>query len=118
MTSPTARRRVALAALAAAPLTLAAGSAGAPAGATAGKTVVLKDIDFTPSKLVVSKGTTVTWRWNDDTTRHDVRSVGKLKFKGSGLRSSGTHRVTFRKAGTYGYVCTVHPGMKGSVRVR
>jgi plastocyanin len=60
----------------------------------------------------------VTWRWNDGRTRHNVRSVGTRRFKSSTLKATGTHRVVFRRSGTYKYVCTVHPGMDGAVRVR
>jgi plastocyanin len=48
-------------------------------------------------------------------------------FDGSGFRSSGlavsfppalaAYKLTFTKAGTFGYVCLVHPGMTGSVQV-
>jgi plastocyanin len=48
-------------------------------------------------------------------------------FDGTGFRSTGlalsfppslsAYKLTFTKAGTYGYVCLVHPGMTGSVVV-
>jgi plastocyanin len=49
------------------------------------------------------------------------------KWDGTGFRSTGfvlsfppaleAYKVTFTKAGTYGYVCLIHPGMFGSVQV-
>ena len=113
MTAPTVRRPVVAGLIALAGVALTAPAAAAPT-----RTVVLEDIDFTPSRLVVKKGTTVTWRWDDGRTRHDVRSVGARRFKGSALKATGTHRVTFRRAGTYRYVCTAHLGMDGRVVVR
>jgi plastocyanin len=48
-------------------------------------------------------------------------------WNGSGFRSTGfvlsfppsleAYKLTFTKAGTYGYVCLIHPGMTGSVTV-
>jgi plastocyanin len=48
-------------------------------------------------------------------------------FDGTGFRSTGVvlsfppalsgYKLTFTKAGTYGYVCLVHPGMFGTVQV-
>ncbi len=112
------RRTVAVLALAAAPVAVVAASSGTPAGAAASRTVVIKDFAFKPSAITVSKGTTVTWRFSDGNTGHNVTSKGTRRFKSSALKSTGTHRVTFRKSGLYRYVCTLHFGMKGSVRVR
>ena len=48
-------------------------------------------------------------------------------FDGTGFRSTGVvlsfppalsgYKLTFTKAGTFGYVCLIHPGMVGSVTV-
>jgi hypothetical protein len=48
-------------------------------------------------------------------------------FDGTGFRSTGfvlsfppalsAYKLTFTKAGTYGYICLIHPGMTGSVVV-
>lgn len=118
MDFPTPRRCAALLALAATPAAAVLATTGSSATAAAKRTVVLKDIAFSPAKLVVSEGTTVTWKWDDGRVQHNVRSVGSNRFKGSALKATGTHRVTLRKTGTYRYTCTVHPGMDGSVRVR
>ncbi len=107
------RRRLALLALV--PLAFAPGAA---AGAAGTRTVVLQDIAFKPGTVTINRGSSVSWRWDDGRVAHNVRSVGSRRFAGSALKSTGTHRVTFRKAGTYRYTCTVHPGMDGTVRVR
>ncbi len=90
---------------------------GAPATAAAPQ-VVLKNISFTPSTLTVPTGTTVTWSWQDGVTSHNVTSQGKLRFKSSPTQQKGTYKVTFTKAGTYKYVCTLHYGMTGKIVVR
>jgi len=95
----------------------AAGPATA-ASSSARKDVVLRDIDFRPAVARVKPGGRVTWTWDDDGVRHNVRSVGRPRFKGAPARGEGTHRVRFRRKGTYRYTCTLHPGMDGRVVVR
>jgi plastocyanin len=91
----------------------------ATAGDAAGtRTVVVEDIDYKPGTVTVRKGTTVRWSFRDDPTEHNVRSRGRPRFTGSPVRLAGTHSVRFRRAGTYRYVCTLHPGMAGRVVVR
>lgn len=89
----------------------------AAAGAS-GRTVTLKDIAFTPKKLSVPRGTTVTFRWRDDTTTHNVTSTGSKRFKTIANRSTGSRSRTFARAGVYRYACTLHPGMTGQISVR
>ena len=80
--------------------------------------VVIKDIDFSPHRLVVRRGTRVTWKFLDPQVEHNVTSTGSRRFRSSTDKMTGTHRVTFRRAGTYTYVCTLHINMKGRVVVR
>ena len=83
------------------------------------KTIAVKDDVFSPKRTTISKDTLVTWRWQGD-NRHNVRSRGTKRFKGSETKTSGRHRVRFTKAGTYRYVCTIHEdnGMTGTIIVR
>jgi plastocyanin len=75
-------------------------------------TVAVLGRSFDPETLVVTEGTTVTWVW-EDTSAHDVVGDG---FD-SGIQSTGTFVFTFDETGTYPYVCTLHPGMDGTVVV-
>ena len=90
----------------AAPTTTAARSEG-PA------TVVLKGVKFNPERVTIEAGETVTWQWDDGTVPHDVAGEG---FK-SEIQEKGTFEHTFDEAGVFGYKCTVHPTMTGSVEV-
>ena len=93
---------------------------GGPVAATqaAGKTVTLRDIAFAPKNLSVARGTSVTFVWRDGSTAHNVVSRGTKRFKPIGIRTSGSQSRRFTKAGTYRYVCTLHPGMAGRITVR
>jgi plastocyanin len=81
-----------------------------------GPQVLMKDIKFNPAALTVKAGQTVTWT-NDESVGHDVTS-DRFNSGGAGNIEPGktfTHK--FAKAGTYKYVCSVHPGMEGTVKV-
>jgi plastocyanin len=88
--------------------------------ATATSDVTVKDFVFAPNSITVKKGTTVTWKFldGDTNTPHNVASRGTPRFRSSATKQTGTHKVTFRKRGTYRYVCTIHPNMKGRIVVR
>jgi plastocyanin len=96
----------------------AVGGQVAATQAASGKTVTLRNIAFSPKSLTVSRGTTVTFRWRDGDTAHNVVSKGTKRFKSIGTREMGSQSRTFTSAGTYRYVCTLHPGMAGRITVR
>jgi amicyanin len=75
--------------------------------------VSIKDSKFRPDTVTVKKGDTVTWT-NMDTMTHDV------KFKDAespDMKKGETYSRTFDKAGTFDYICEIHPYMKGKVVV-
>jgi plastocyanin len=79
---------------------------------------VLRDIEFSPATVTIRRGASVRWEWRDPRASHDVTSRGRLRFRSSDTKLSGTHTVRFRRKGTYRYVCTIHPSMLGKVVVR
>lgn len=116
MTTPKKRSLAGIVGLALATIPLAASTAGV-AGATATKTITLENIRYSPANVTIRKGTKVRWVWRDGSIRHDVRFQNG-GFKASRLQSSGSHTLTFRRAGTYRFFCSVHGEMKGRVTVR
>lgn len=80
--------------------------------------VKIEDFAFSPAKLTIKKGTTVTWT-NQDSVRHDVvPDDPTLEFKASELLSKGdSYRTTFMTPGVYTYFCSPHPYMKASIEV-
>jgi plastocyanin len=75
--------------------------------------VSVRDNAFSPKTATVARGGTVTWRWAG---RRSHNVVGP-DFK-SRLMRTGTFSKRFTRTGSFKYVCTVHSGMTGTVRVR
>jgi plastocyanin len=98
--------------------TPAAGATKTPAsgGGKAAATVAMKNIQFDPKTVTIKVGDTVEWV-NEDSVNHDAVAkegdVPKSELFGKG----GTYSVKFDTAGTIEYVCTVHPGMEGTITV-
>ncbi len=107
--STTTRSRLAVAA------TLAAASLLAFSAQAAGADIVIDQFSFSPQRLTVKAGTTVTWI-NQDDTPHTVTSSTQL-FKSMALDTADKFSFTFTTAGTYEYFCSVHPHMRGAVVV-
>ena len=101
-------------ALAVATLAVAAAFPGASAQA-AGPEVDIDQFTFTPQRLTVKAGTTVTWS-NEDDVPHTVASSSKV-FKSKALDTGGKFSFTFTTPGTYDYFCSLHPHMTGAVVV-
>ena len=95
----------------------------ATSGGTAAKTVQvsMKNIQFSPKSISVGKGATVKWT-NDDSVNHDVTKKGgpgPQFASGSGNLAKGdTYEQTLSTPGQVKYVCTVHPGMAGTITVK
>jgi plastocyanin len=79
-------------------------------------TVQVTSNAFTPSLVNLRRGGIVTWVWSDTTAQHNVTFNDPLLS--SQTLSTGLHSVVFQTVGTFNYVCTVHPGMTGSIVVR
>ena len=98
-----------------------AASAQAPAAsaATAKSALVsVNDFYFGPSSVTIRKGGKVKWVWSSaNTYPHDVH----LKKGPQGLKERGSYstkttavadaefKKTFATAGTYHFICTIHP---------
>ena len=85
-------------------------------GGASGNAVDVKNFSFNPASLSVSKGTKVTWTF-DDGAKHNVTD-SKNTFKSTDLSGGATYSFTFNTAGTYSYICSIHPYMKGTVTVK
>jgi plastocyanin len=84
--------------------------------ASAAHTVVMEGIAFTPNVLTVAKGDSIVWV-NKDAFPHTATAQDK-SFDSKEIAAGKTWRFTARKAGTFPYVCTLHPTMKGTLIVK
>ncbi len=87
-----------------------------------GAQVGMKNIQFEPGDVTIKTGESVTWT-NDEAVPHDVEGGGgDVKFSSGaegGMNDGDEFTFTFKKAGTYDYICRVHaPGMAGTVTVK
>ena len=75
---------------------------------------------YVPSLFVIKNGNSVTWV-NEDSAFHSVTSgfydAPTELFDSGHLDPFESYTVTFDKAGTYDYFCTLHPWMKAQVIV-
>jgi plastocyanin len=76
--------------------------------------VAIQGFKFVPADLTVPKGTTVVWTNNDSAT-HNATSGSDWATKNLTKGQNGS--VTLDKAGTFNYICTIHPSMKGKITV-
>ncbi len=106
---------------AASPTQAAPTRATAPAGAsattgTAGAVEVkIVDFAFDPPTLTVPVGTKVTWM--NTGVQHTVLSLDGV-FSSKILDRGDTFSFTFDKAGTFKYMCGLHPDMKATIVVQ
>jgi plastocyanin len=84
--------------------------------------VAMHDLSFSPTRIKIKKGTTVTWT-NQDTVAHNVvasdpNNTGGLATTAATFGRGGTFSFTFKSVGTFDYLCTPHKQfMRGSVQV-
>jgi plastocyanin len=91
-------------------------SASASSAGGAGVQIKMQNIAFSPKSTTVKVGDKVTWV-NDDTVDHNVTANSGADFKSKDFGNGGTFSFTPDKAGTIKYVCTIHPGMAGTLTV-
>ena len=106
-------RRIAAALLGAAAVLLGGHSSRA-APAAIPNVVVIEGVKFTPDALTVKRGDTVQWV-NKDPFPHTVTSPGA--FNSHSIAVGATWKYRTRKSGIFAYTCTLHPNMKGTLRV-
>lgn len=91
-------------------------AAAPPASApVAANSVTIKNFAFSPARVTVKVGTTVTWT-NADQDAHTVTAKSG-PFASAALSTGASYKFTFTKPGTYDYLCTIHPFMTATVVV-
>lgn len=95
-------------------MTLASLTYAAPAPPSAA--VEIGNFTFKNPVLTVKAGTIVTWTNGDDIPHTIVSKDGV--FKSKVLDSGDKYSFTFAKPGQFGYYCSIHPHMTGTVIVK
>ena len=89
---------------------LAAGAAGKPVT----HHVVIDGLKYEPETVTVRRGDTIIWT-NKDPFPHTVTAPGK--FDSHDIAAGASWKYVARSVGQYDYICTLHPNMKGTLRV-
>ena len=109
--------------------TACSGASAAPATdgpngpSTGDATIVAKDIKFQTTSVTLAAGTPSAIVFdNQDGAPHNIDikdASGAEVFKGEIVSSSKvTYQVPALAAGTYTFICDVHPDMKGTIMVQ
>ncbi|MEH0424382.1 cupredoxin domain-containing protein [Streptomyces sp. B21-083] len=99
-----------------APATTSASSAATSSGSGTAH-IVIENFAFSPANLEVRPGAKVTVE-NRDSATHTVTATGGKAFDTGNIKGGAT--VTFTApstSGSYSYICTIHPTMKGTLTV-
>ncbi|HET6315861.1 MAG TPA: plastocyanin/azurin family copper-binding protein, partial [Chloroflexota bacterium] len=85
--------------------------------ATGPNEVAAASVAFAPTTLTVKPGTSVKFSNGDDIDHNVTASDGS--FNSGTLKPGSSFTFTFTKAGTYSYVCSIHPEqMSGKIEVK
>jgi plastocyanin len=80
--------------------------------------VEVANFAFSPSTITVAVGQSVTWVFDQPDAPHNVHSTaGPTQIDSGTPQGKGKFIYTFQTAGTYKYMCQVHPNMRGTVVV-
>jgi len=118
------RRSVLLAGLVAGALLLAACSSGSSADTTTatgppGSDVLdisIENFAFGPNEIAIAVGDTVLWTNDESSIVHTTTSDDDLWDSGN-IPAGSRFEHTFDEAGTFAYICTIHPSMTATITV-
>ena len=92
------------------------GSAPAPSGdAARSEKVEIVDFAYDPDPVTIEEGGKVIWQ-NEDSEPHTATAEDG-SFDTGTLEEGKLKSESFKQAGTYAYICSIHPDMEGTVEV-
>ena len=91
-----------------------ASSEGCPDGAVM---IKMADIKFDPEDASADAGQDICWT-NEDSIDHNVVAECGASFKSELFGKGETFTTKVDNAGSVDYVCTIHPGMTGTLTIR
>ena len=96
-------------------LTITAVGFAAPVGAADTHTIAMDGTRFIPETLTVKRGDRIVWV-NKDPFPHTATAAGI--FDSGSIAADKSWSYVAQKSGRFAYVCTLHPGMKGTLIVQ
>ncbi|MGC1852724.1 MAG: cupredoxin family copper-binding protein [Solirubrobacterales bacterium] len=94
----------------------AGGNAPAPSGdAVRSEKVEIEDFAYYPDPVTIEEGGKVIWQ-NEDSAPHTATAEDG-SFDTGTLEEGKLKSESFKEPGTYPYICSIHPYMKGTVEV-
>jgi plastocyanin len=79
--------------------------------------VSIADFLFGPEKVTVAAGAPITWV-NTDSSPHQVTIRGAKPQRTAVLLTGQSAQLSIAEAGSYEYICGLHPAMKGTIEVK
>ena len=79
--------------------------------------VSITNYTFSPAKITVHPGDTVTWT-NQDSIPHTATALDGKAFDSGTIDPNASWSFSFGKTGTFPYRCAIHPDMRGEVDVK
>ena len=95
-------------------LGLGAPAAQAQLGGAKPLNIPVKGLVFNPKKVNATVNQKVNFVWKENVAHNIVFD----KTNKSPTQNKGTWSTSFKKAGTYKFKCTLHPGMEGQLTVK
>ena len=80
------------------------------------RAVSIAGFAFSPTSITINVGDRVTWT-NTDSVAHTATAASGA-FDTGNIDQGQSATVRFTQPGTFSYVCTPHPSMTGTIRVR
>lgn len=99
---------------------VASGAVGQQLVAANSAEIDIVNFAFTPKVITVARGTSVTWE-NKDEEPHNIVSVPSgtqpRLFRSQAVDGGEKYTFVFNEAGTFKYICSIHPHMEGTIVV-
>jgi len=95
---------------------LALGAVAAVPALAADQDVTIQGFAFSPGRVTVMVGDTVTWTNRDGASHTATADDGS--FDTGGIPGDSSDTVRFTTAGEFTYYCAIHPDMRGRVIVQ
>ena len=88
----------------------------ATASARPAATVAMQDFYFSPKTVTIDAGETI--KWDNKGKAEEGHTATGDSFDSAILKQGETYTHKFATVGTFDYICTLHPSMKGTVVVK